>query len=144
MRIYKVLSKFLMSVCILALFTITTQAQSKTDDKISVIRAIAPNYPFIALSVNISGLVEVEVQITNEGTVSNAKVVGGHKLLQPSAEHAAKKWLFTPSQENNNVRKINLKFNFIIMPENTYHEDLWSTFLPPYSIEIREKKRDYQ
>ena len=44
--------------------------------------------------VNISGTVKIEVTVAPNGTVKEARVVGGHPVLANLALDAAKKWRF--------------------------------------------------
>lgn len=58
---------------------------------------VQPVYPELARKMNISGTVKVEVTILPNGSVKDARVVGGHPVLASSALDAAKKWRFEPA-----------------------------------------------
>ena len=58
---------------------------------------VQPNYPDLARKMNITGTVKVEVVVLPNGTVKEARVVGGHPVLAGAALEAAKKWRFEPS-----------------------------------------------
>ena len=58
---------------------------------------IQPLYPDLARKMNISGTVKVEVVVAPNGTVKDARVVGGHPVLASAALDAAKKWRFEPA-----------------------------------------------
>ena len=47
--------------------------------------------------MNISGTVKIEVVVSPNGTVKDARVVGGHPVLANAALEAAKKWRFEPA-----------------------------------------------
>jgi len=47
--------------------------------------------------MNITGTVKIEVTVAPNGTVKEARVVGGHPVLASSALDAARKWRFEPS-----------------------------------------------
>ena len=47
--------------------------------------------------MNIAGTVKIEVTVAPNGTVKEARVVGGHPVLANSALDAAKKWRFEPA-----------------------------------------------
>jgi TonB family protein len=47
--------------------------------------------------MNITGNVKVEVVVAPNGTVKDAKVVGGHPVLANAALEAVKKWRFEPA-----------------------------------------------
>ena len=56
-----------------------------------------PLYPELAHKMNISGTVKIEVVVAPNGTVKEARVVGGHPVLATAALDAAKKWRFEPA-----------------------------------------------
>jgi TonB family protein len=58
---------------------------------------VQPAYPELARKMNLSGTVKIEVVVAPNGTVKDARVVGGHPVLANSALDAAKKWRFEPS-----------------------------------------------
>lgn len=58
---------------------------------------VAPIYPELAHKMNISGTVKIEVVVAPNGTVKQARIVGGHPVLATAALDAAKKWKFEPS-----------------------------------------------
>ena len=47
--------------------------------------------------MNISGTVKIEVTVAPNGTVKEARIVGGHPVLAGAALDAAKKWRFEPA-----------------------------------------------
>lgn len=58
---------------------------------------VQPQYPEMAKKFNISGTVKIEVVVAPNGSVKEARVVGGHPVLASSALEAAKKWRFEPA-----------------------------------------------
>lgn len=58
---------------------------------------VQPVYPELARKMNITGSVKVEVVVAPNGTVREAKVVGGHPVLANAALDAVKKWRFEPA-----------------------------------------------
>jgi TonB family protein len=59
---------------------------------------VQPSYPELARKMNITGVVKVEVVVAPNGSVKEARVVGGHPVLANVALDAAKKWRFEPAQ----------------------------------------------
>jgi len=59
---------------------------------------VQPVYPELARKMQISGTVKIEVTVSPNGSVKEARVVGGHPVLATSALDAAKKWRFEPAQ----------------------------------------------
>jgi protein TonB len=58
---------------------------------------VAPVYPDLARKMNIVGTVKVQVTVLPNGTVKEARVVGGHPVLTSAALDAARKWRFEPA-----------------------------------------------
>jgi TonB family protein len=58
---------------------------------------VQPLYPELARKMNIAGTVKIEVVVAPNGTVKDARVVGGHPVLANAALDAAKKWRFEPA-----------------------------------------------
>jgi TonB family protein len=58
---------------------------------------VQPVYPDLARKMNITGTVKIEVVVAPNGTVKEAKIVGGHPVLATAALDAVKKWRFEPA-----------------------------------------------
>jgi TonB family protein len=54
-------------------------------------------YPDLARKMNITGTVKIQVVVAPNGTVKDAKIVGGHPLLAGAALEAVRKWRFEPA-----------------------------------------------
>jgi TonB family protein len=66
-------------------------------------------YPPLARKMNITGTAKLEIVVNPNGTVKEAKVVGGHPLLADAARVAVMKWRFEPAaSESSGV--VNFKF----------------------------------
>jgi TonB family protein len=55
---------------------------------------VAPVYPELARRMNITGVVKVQITVAANGSVKDAKLVGGHPVLANAALDAVKKWRF--------------------------------------------------
>jgi TonB family protein len=90
---------------------IQLRAQQAQNDEIAR-RAkikVQPVYPELARKMNLVGTVKIEVVVAPNGSVKDARVVGGHPVLAGAALDAAKKWRFEPaSAESSGV--IDFKF----------------------------------
>jgi TonB family protein len=62
---------------------------------------VQPAYPDLARKMNIVGTVKVQVTVAPNGTVKDAKVVGGHPVLAGAALEAIRKWRFEPATTEN-------------------------------------------
>jgi TonB family protein len=58
---------------------------------------VEPMYPELASKMHLSGTVKIEVTVAPNGTVKQARIVGGHPVLASAALDAAKKWRFEAS-----------------------------------------------
>jgi len=70
---------------------------SSTDAARRARSKVQPMYPELARKMNITGVVKVEVVIAPNGTIKEAKVVGGHPVLAGAAVEAVNKWRFEPA-----------------------------------------------
>ena len=73
-------------------------SQAQNEDLVRRAKSkVQPTYPEMARKFNISGTVKIEVVVAPNGSVKEARVVGGHPVLAASALDAAKKWRFEPA-----------------------------------------------
>ena len=73
------------------------QAQNSEEFARRAKTRVQPSYPELARKMNIAGTVKVEVVVLPNGTVKDARVVGGHPVLANAALDAVKKWRFEPA-----------------------------------------------
>ena len=72
--------------------------QTQTDELVRRAKSkVQPFYPELARKMNITGTVKIEVVVAPNGSVKDARVVGGHPVLANAALDAAKKWRFEPA-----------------------------------------------
>ena len=70
---------------------------------------VEPAYPDLARRMKIAGNVKVAVTVSPNGTVKDAKVVGGHPVLANAVLDAVRKWRFEPGPQETTE---NLQFRF--------------------------------
>jgi TonB family protein len=58
---------------------------------------VQPSYPELARKMNLTGTVKVQVVVSPNGTVKEAKVLGGSPVLANAALDAVRKWRFEPA-----------------------------------------------
>lgn len=74
------------------------QNQNQNDEILRRAKSkVQPSYPDLAKKMNIAGTVKIEVVVAPNGSVKDARVVGGHPVLAGAALDAAKKWRFEPA-----------------------------------------------
>jgi protein TonB len=61
---------------------------------------VAPDYPAIARSARVSGIVILEAMISEDGSVREVKVLRSIPLLDNAAADAVRQWRFTPTLLN--------------------------------------------
>jgi len=60
---------------------------------------VPPVYPELARRMNISGVVKILVTVSPNGSIKEARLVGGHPVLANAALDAVKKWRFEAAPE---------------------------------------------
>src|SRR5262245_12611007 len=80
----------------------------------SVLNKVSPAYPGEARAAGVSGKVQVQVTISEEGRVIEAIAISGPELLREAAVQAAKEWVFKPTKLDGMPVKVQgiLIFNF--------------------------------
>jgi TonB family protein len=58
---------------------------------------VQPIYPELARKMNLAGTVKVQVVVAPNGSVKDAKIMGGHPVLANAAMDAVRKWRFEPA-----------------------------------------------
>ena len=74
-----------------------------------------PSYPEIARAAQVSGSVQVQVTIDEEGNVVEARAVSGHPLLQAASVEAARMAKFSPTRLSGEPVRVNgvVVYNFV-------------------------------
>lgn len=85
---------------VLGLAVSTASAQ---DEGRKVKSKVSPTYPELAKRMNVTGVVKLRVTIAANGSVKDAKVIGGHPLLVDPAMEAVKKWKYEPGDESTEI-----------------------------------------
>jgi periplasmic protein TonB len=65
-----------------------------------VIRKVLPEYPPLARSARIAGVVRLIGIIAKDGTIQNLQLVSGHPLLARAAMDAVRQWVYKPTLLN--------------------------------------------
>ncbi len=75
-----------------------------------VVSKVPPEYPAVARQLNLTGTVEVNVTVGENGAVESATPVSGSPVLTRPAADALKRWKFRPLQENGAAVKFESTF----------------------------------
>jgi protein TonB len=65
-----------------------------------LIRKVIPEYPPLARSARISGVVHLVGIIAKDGTIRNLQLIGGHPMLARAALEAVEQWVYEPTLLN--------------------------------------------
>ncbi|HTC87053.1 MAG TPA: energy transducer TonB [Bryobacteraceae bacterium] len=71
-----------------------------------LLRKVIPEYPPIAKSARISGVVRLIGTIGKDGTIQNLQVVSGHPMLTRAALDAVRQWIYKPTMLNGNAVEV--------------------------------------
>jgi protein TonB len=71
-----------------------------------LVHKVAPVYPRLAIQARVSGIVELDADIDEEGNVTNVKIVSGHPLLVDAAVRAVMQWKYSPTFLNGEPLRI--------------------------------------
>ena len=82
-----------------------TSGQSISGESITVdnslskvlVHDVAPIYPELGIKERVQGRVELDVKVSEEGLVSDVRVIKGYPLFSDAASTAVKQWKFHPS-----------------------------------------------
>ena len=74
-------------------------AWGQTEINRKVRNKVTPSYPELAKRMNLTGVVKILLTISPNGTVKEAKLLGGHPLLANAALDAVRKWRFEAGPE---------------------------------------------
>lgn len=62
-----------------------------------VVSRSVPEYPPLARTMNISGIVRVEALVSGNGIVKSVELKGGHPVFTQAATNAVRKWKWEPA-----------------------------------------------
>jgi TonB family protein len=99
----------------------------------SALKRVQPAYPVEAKAAKVSGIVQVQVTINENGDVIGAEAISGHPLLRDAALTAARQWKFKPTELGGQPVKVQgtLTFNFTLADDSN----------PDNRITVAEKEK---
>lgn len=98
-----------LGAALLASFSsVTGFAQDAMDRKVK--SRVEPTYPEVARKMGLTGTVKLQLLVAANGTVKQARALGGHPILINAAVEAVRKWRFeTASSESIGI--VEVRFN---------------------------------
>jgi TonB family protein len=85
-------------------------AQETSEGSRKVVTKVVPQYPSLARSMRLQGVVRAQVLVAPNGTVKLIEVKGGHPVLVDSAQHALREWKWEPAPRETR-ESVELRFN---------------------------------
>jgi len=91
---------------------------SNEEARTHLINRVEPVYPKMAEIAHIQGMVNLEITITEEGSVTGLRAVSGHPILLQSAMDAVQQWKFQPFMEEGKAAPVRaaIKVDFFLEP----------------------------
>ncbi len=91
------------TVGLLSLSVLTTtvgpSACAQEESRRQVKIRVAPNYPELARTMRIAGVVKVQITVAPVGTVKEVRITGGHPVLANAVLDAVRKWRFEAGRQ---------------------------------------------
>ena len=97
-------------VVALTSFSSAAQQQDEPESNRKVVRRVVPAYPDLARTMNLRGIVKVDVVVATNGKAKSVEAKGGHPVLVQAAEDAIRKWNWEPAAHETN-EFIEVNFN---------------------------------
>jgi TonB family protein len=97
-------------VPILMLSPTHAPAQEPSEGSRKVLTKVVPQYPGLARSMRLQGVVRADVLVAPNGTVKSIEVKGGHPVLVDAAQNALREWKWQPGPRETH-ESIELRFN---------------------------------
>ena len=82
----------------------------------ALVTRVPPEVPALARQLKLSGVVEMDVTIDEEGSVESVNVLRGNPILAKAAEDTMKKWKFKPIKQGDKTIKAVTTFSFEYKP----------------------------
>lgn len=101
-----------------------------------------PGYPRMPSGAREEGEVRVELEISKDGQVVSAKATTGPQRLRSSAEAAARKWRFVPSETAATREDVSVVFAFVLQRGLADPPTVAATFKAPNRVEVVAERRD--
>jgi len=92
MRLRTLLLALFLCNAVIATCLFAVAQGEKSEGERKVVNRVMPEYPAIARSLHLSGVVRVEATVASNGSVKSVEVKGGHPLLVKAAQDAVYKW----------------------------------------------------
>ena len=87
--------------------------QTQVENNRKIVTEVAPEYPHLARTMNITGVVKLEVLVATNGSVKSVQVRGGHPVLAEAAQSAVNRWKWEHASQET---KESVEIKFVPQP----------------------------
>jgi TonB family protein len=101
---------FFIVVSVFALVPTRALSQQSAEIVRKVVSQVVPQYPSLARSMNIQGVVRADVTVAPNGKVKSIDLKGGHPLLGQAAQDALRQWKWEPAARES-IESVELRFH---------------------------------
>lgn len=109
-RFGKIALLFVLGMIVLAPILSRAQESEQSEGTRKVVNRVAPQYPALARTMKLKGLVRAEAVVAANGTVKSVETKGGHPVLVQAAQNAIRQWKFEPTSHETK-ETITIQFN---------------------------------
>lgn len=96
-RVPAALFLVLVSALVVVPVPCTFGQQEQTESNRKIVNRVTPQYPEMARTMNLRGIVKAEAVVQPNGMVKAVEVKGGHPVLVRAAQDAIYKWKWAPA-----------------------------------------------
>jgi TonB family protein len=138
MKFYKILFSVVITFCAWA--PIMAQGIPKTGCRTDLqpTRVVVPRYLAAALSTRSQGEVTIEIEVSPQGDVTDAKTVSGNKILGGNSIFALKKWKFGAGAPDTAMRRTEIIVSYRLITRTESLTEALAVLTLPCRIEISE------
>lgn len=95
---------------LIAFVVLALSAWCQQEQNRKVVAKVEPEYPHLARSMNLSGMVRLEVVVGSNGNVKLVQIRGGHPVLAEAAVAAVSRWRWERTSEETK-ETVQINFN---------------------------------
>ena len=115
------------------IYTQSPQSELSASPNLRIVKQTAPVYPPIAKAAHVSGQVELQIEIAEDGRVISANAVSGPPMLVSSAQECVKQWVYEPvlidGKPVSTSTTVTIRFD-LPAPVNPDDKEIASRFFP--------------
>lgn len=114
-----------------------TERNNMSSSALIATYVVMPRYFAAALATRSQGEVVIEVEVSSDGNVIEAKTISGNKILGGNSIYVLKMWKFNSSL-NEQTRKTEITFSYKLVSKRESSTEGLTVFKLPFRIEITE------